>query len=124
MCKSKKLIHFLARNDKNLKAKLVYINSTEPNHVEKRKAQRAITHLMMQITVTYGVKEHSHGAIRYKLTDRCLKGTVYEKVTDKLRGLSVISIRQNSTTYGIVTTYWDTKIKRKTHGNNRYRSRI
>lgn len=126
MTKSIKDINLIAFNDPKIDLNLFYIDGLEKNHVEKRKTQRAISHEMIKIAITYGKKEYSHGATRYKLYDRCLFNTPYYKVIDKLRGLCVIAIRQKDNIYAIVTTYWNNHIKRKltkSYDYYHYRSR-
>lgn len=126
MDKSKRKIDTLAKNDKKINCNLIYIDGIEKNHVEKRKAQRAITHEMLKIAIIYGKSFHSHGAKKHIITDRCLLNTIYEPYIDKLRGLSVVSLKQNDSLYAIVTTYWDIKIRSKkfNYAFNNNRSRI
>lgn len=113
MDKSKREISLLTETDPRLQLlNVIYVGYTKKNHVQKRKQQRGITHDMIKIAIVYGNKSWNYGQIKYTLTDRCLENTVYKKYVDKLRGLSVIGDRQINNQCSILTTYWDSSIKK------------
>lgn len=81
----------------------------DPNHVERRQQQRAISLEMIKICLIYGSHRWIHGALTYTITDRSLQGTRYEKHIDTLRGLRVVTYGEGK----VKTTYWYQIIKRK-----------
>jgi hypothetical protein len=84
----------------------------DSNHLQRRQQQRAINTAMIQVALTYGRQDYSHGAVRFTLTDRSLSHTPYAKMTDSLRGLRVIC-QQMSADTRIITAYWDNKTKQR-----------
>lgn len=108
-------IYRLVQEDANISKiePLASIHSKhDANHVQRRQQQRAINSDMIQIALTYGAKDYSHGAVRFTLTDRILNHTPYKKVADCLRGLRVVC-KPTETTTEIITAYWDTKTKKR-----------
>lgn len=87
-------------------------NEKDLLHVERKQQQRAITNSMIFIALTYGRKERSFQDLSYKILDRSLLHTEYEKYLDKLRGLTVIGNWQENEFY-IITCYWDFIIKNR-----------
>ncbi len=111
-----KHIQQIASTDHRLDPEIAYLSickSKDPNHLERRQHQRAITREMIQIAIAYGQQRFDHhGAIIYTLSDRKLKSSPYARFTDTLRGLQVICL-QGFATIQILTTYWNFDTKRR-----------
>ncbi|MBD2655258.1 hypothetical protein H6G45_17565 [Synechocystis sp. FACHB-383] len=84
----------------------------DDNHLQRRQQQRAINTAMIQVALTYGQQDYSHGAVRFTLTDRLLRQSPYAKMTDALRGLRVIC-QPTITNTQIVTAYWHHQTKQR-----------
>ncbi len=84
----------------------------DPNHVERRQQQRAISNEMIAICLMYGHHRWIHGALTYTITDRSLEKTNYARFIDSLRGLRVVTYGEGK----VKTTYWCHEvIKRKSN---------
>lgn len=59
-------------------------------HAEERMHQRCIHDEDIAIALWLGEASHSYGDVVYTLTDRCLRGTRWERKADRLRGLAVV----------------------------------
>ena len=120
MDRSKRQISLLTSIDPYIKdLSIKYSKEKDQIHVQKRKQQRAITDEMIKIALIYGLKSWTYGKVKYVLTDRCLKSTLYYPFLDKLRGLTVIGDRQFNSECSILTTYWDTQVRsRKSNCEN------
>jgi len=71
--------------------------------------QRGITSQMVDIALRYGRRDYVPGAKRYRITDRALLSTPYEKQTDRLRGLTLIVYEDTC----VGTVYWDRRLKKR-----------
>jgi hypothetical protein len=108
-------IYRIVQEDANIseiKPLVSFQSKHDATHVQRRQQQRAINPDMIKVALTYGEKDYSHGAVRFTLTDRILNHTPYKKVADCLRGLRVVC-KPTETTTEIITTYWDTKTKKR-----------
>ncbi len=89
-----------------------FYSNRDANHLQRRQQQRAINPNMIKIALTYGAKEHSHGAVRFTLTDRILNHSPYKKVADCLRGLRVVC-KPTETEIEVITAYWHYETKKR-----------
>lgn len=87
----------------------------DPNHVERRHQQRAISEVMVQICLLYGAKKWIHGALTYTLSDRSLFNTPYYRHIELLRGLRVVCLEGDnySDQFYILTVCWFFEFKKK-----------
>lgn len=85
-------------------------NLKDPNHVKRKQQQRAISNQALKVALFYGLKKRTFKDFSSTLYDKSLRGTIYEKYTDKLRGLTVV-YRKEVNKYYLITAYWDYKIK-------------
>lgn len=81
------------------------------NHLQRRQQQRGISDCMIQIALKYGKRYFNRGAILFVLGDRDLQNTPYAKLSDRLRGLTVVC--QASVPTEVLTTYWHQAIRRR-----------
>lgn len=84
----------------------------DPNHLQRRQQQRAISNDMIKIAIIYGHRQFSHGALTFTLTDRNLRTTPYYRFIDALRGLRVVCIKGLPNPQ-ILTAYWHQKTRHK-----------
>lgn len=77
-------------------------------HAEARMHQRGITARMVRIALAIGEREWSHDAVCYRLTDRSLRGSLFARESDHLRGLCVV-VADDGT---VVTVKWDYRLRR------------
>lgn len=115
--KTKTCIEELSQHDTKLTSVdySFVISNHDPLHIERKQQQRAISDVAINICLAYGQKRRAIQAWNYTITDRCLKGTIYEKYIGALRGLTIIGNWEESV-FNIITSYWDFKIKSR----NRY----
>lgn len=110
-------INQLAKEDDKIQALgeiNVWQKDKDTNHLERRQQQRAISNIMLSITLAYGEKQYSYGALSYTLTDRKLLKTRYAKFTQELRGLKVIcSLEEVEIPKKVLTAYWNKEVIRK-----------
>jgi hypothetical protein len=94
-----------------------YVNTNDPLHVERKQQQRGITTSMLLIALYYGKRNRTYQDLSYTVLDKSLKGTIYEKYIDKLRGLTIIGgWDKERTKFTVITAYWNFVVKSK----NRY----
>lgn len=59
-------------------------------HARQRLSQRGLRAEVIAIAVQLGVRSWNRGCYCHRITDRCLRGTAYERRADRLRGLCVV----------------------------------
>lgn len=88
--------------------------ASDPNHLQRRQQQRAISNNMIKLAIIYGQRQFSHGALTFTLTDRNLRTTPYYRFIDALRGLRVVCI-EGLPNPQILTAYWHEKTRHRFH---------
>src|SRR3954453_19700957 len=76
------------------------------DHASARMQQRGVTAPMIGIALEYGERAWSHGAVCWRLTERCLCGTPHEGESDHLRGLCAVVGRDGA----LITAKWDYRL--------------
>lgn len=112
--KTSDLVKELIATDTKIKVKDFYVvvNEKDPNHLERKQQQRAISNDYILIAINYGVKSYTYNDIAYTITDRCLIGTIYEDLIEYLRGVRVVGYwGDNKTRFYVRTALWSFEVK-------------
>ena len=87
-------------------------NPKDPNHLERKQQQRAISDEIILLCLNYGVKRRTYQDHSFTLTDRALFNTPYFKYADKLRGATIIG-NWDESTFHVITSYWNFTVKQR-----------
>lgn len=79
------------------------------HHARTRMRQRAIGQAELHVALSVGDVSGSHGDLVYTVTDRCLRGTEWSRLTDRLRGLTVVITADNV----VRTVKWLRRLRRR-----------
>ncbi len=112
---NKKHLDLIVESDSN-KSKIGILRiapcNKDSNHWQRRKQQRGINNVMIQVALMYGRKHFYKGAVIYTLNDKILRQTPYSQFTDALRGLRVVCLTELPNPQ-LLTVYWHKQTKRR-----------
>jgi hypothetical protein len=98
----------IVKNDpriNKLKRVVPCVYDKDPNHLQRRMQSKAISLEMIKIALGYGVSHRHSNTKVYRLGDRHLKDSCYEKFVDKLRGLKVVTL-ETPEEFKVISAYW------------------